>query len=99
MGKGVYGAEAAAQRYFKKNAKNLSQYQAALIVAAFPNPLERNPAKPSQQLSRRAKTIISVSQKTGFVKFDKKSISIARERYKKSETKRRKKIDGQLLDI
>jgi monofunctional biosynthetic peptidoglycan transglycosylase len=99
MGKGIYGAEAAAQHYFKKSAENLSQYQAALIVAAFPNPLERNPAKPSKYLEKRAQTIIAVSQKVGAVKFDEKSIKLARERYKKSEEQRRKKLDGQLLDI
>lgn len=99
MGKGIYGAEAAAQHYFKKNAKNLSQQQAALIVAAFPNPLQRNPAKPSGYLTRRAQAIIAVSHKVGTIKFDDKSINSARERYKKSEDKRRKKIDGQLLDI
>jgi monofunctional biosynthetic peptidoglycan transglycosylase len=99
MGKGIYGAEAAAQHYFKKSAKNLSQYQAALIVAAFPNPLQRNPAKPSRYLTGRAQTIISVSQKVGAIKFDKKSINRAREQYKKNEARRRKKIDGQLLDI
>lgn len=99
MGNGIYGAEAAARRYFNKSAQNLSQYQAALIVAAFPNPLERNPAKPSRYLAKRAQTIISISQKVGAVRFDDASITSARERYKKSEEKRRKKIDGQLLDI
>jgi monofunctional biosynthetic peptidoglycan transglycosylase len=86
MGKGIYGAEAAAQHYFKKNAKNLSQYQAALIVAAFPNPLGRNPAKPSRYLKQRAQSIIAVSQKVGVIKFDDASIKSARKRYKKSET-------------
>jgi monofunctional biosynthetic peptidoglycan transglycosylase len=36
MGNGIYGAEAAAQCYFHKSAKNLTAYQAALIVAVFP---------------------------------------------------------------
>jgi monofunctional biosynthetic peptidoglycan transglycosylase len=91
MGKGIYGTEAAARHYFKKNAENLSQYQAALIVAAFPNPLERNPAKPSRYLAQRAKTIIAVSQKIGAIKFDDASINNARKRYQKSEAKRREK--------
>ena len=83
MGKGIYGAEAAARQYFKKSAGNLSQYQAALIVASFPNPLKRNPAKPSRYLKQRAQTIIAVSQKVGAVRFDDASIGSARERYKK----------------
>ncbi|MDR2621961.1 MAG: monofunctional biosynthetic peptidoglycan transglycosylase [Dysgonamonadaceae bacterium] len=99
MGKGIYGAEAAAQCYFKKSAENLSQYQAALIVAAFPNPLERNPAKPSRYLAQRAKSIIALSQKVGAVNFNEKSINLAREQYKKSEKKRREKSNGQLLNI
>jgi len=99
MGKGIYGAEAAARHYFGKSAKDLSQFQAALIVATFPNPLERNPAKPSGYLTDRAQDIIAVSQKVGPIRFDKKSLDRAREQYNQSEDKRRKKIDGQLLDM
>jgi monofunctional glycosyltransferase len=38
MGKGVFGIEAAAQRYFKKPAKNLSKQESAMIAACLPNP-------------------------------------------------------------
>ena len=38
MGKGIYGAEAAAQAYFKKPAQNLSRREAAMIAACLPNP-------------------------------------------------------------
>ena len=46
MGKGVYGAEAAAMVWFSKPAKNLSQYEAAAIAAVLPNPrvYRANPA-------------------------------------------------------
>jgi monofunctional biosynthetic peptidoglycan transglycosylase len=46
MGKGVYGAEAAAQAWFKKSAENLTAYEAAAIAAILPNPREyrANPA-------------------------------------------------------
>jgi monofunctional biosynthetic peptidoglycan transglycosylase len=99
MGKGIYGAEAAARHYFKKSAKNLSPHQSALIVAALPNPLHRNPAKPTAYLTKRAQAITSLSQKIGVIRFDKKSIDKARERYRKQETKRREKIDENLLDF
>jgi len=99
MGNGIYGAEAAAQYYFHKSAKNLTARQAALIVAAFPSPLTRNPGQPSGYLSGRANEIISLSQKIGTIKFDDKSIKQARERYQKREDKRRKKIDGKLLEL
>jgi monofunctional biosynthetic peptidoglycan transglycosylase len=91
MGVGIYGAEAAAQHYFKKSAKQLSLTQASLLVAAFPNPLRRNPAAPTPYLSRRARTIVSISKKTGAVKFDAASLAQARERYKKYEETRRVK--------
>jgi monofunctional glycosyltransferase len=45
MGKGIYGAEAAAQAYFKKPAKNLSRREAAMIAACLPNP-KRYTVKP-----------------------------------------------------
>jgi monofunctional biosynthetic peptidoglycan transglycosylase len=38
-GEGIFGAEAASQAYFKKPARNLTR--------ALPNPLARNPARPS----------------------------------------------------
>jgi len=37
-GPGCFGVEAAAQHYFNKSAKNLTQSEAAMIVAGFPNP-------------------------------------------------------------
>lgn len=38
MGKGVFGAEAAAQYNFKKPAKKLTRREAAMIAACLPNP-------------------------------------------------------------
>lgn len=38
MGKGIFGAQAAAQYYFKKDAKNLTAKEAAFIAAVLPNP-------------------------------------------------------------
>ncbi|MCB8823115.1 monofunctional biosynthetic peptidoglycan transglycosylase [Microvirga rosea] len=45
-GEGVFGAEAAAQRYFGKPAKTLTRREAALLATALPNPLVRNPGRP-----------------------------------------------------
>ncbi len=46
MGNGVYGAEAAAQHWFKRPAANLRQQEAAAIAAVLPSPLRyrANPA-------------------------------------------------------
>lgn len=48
MGKGVYGAEAAAQFWFNKPAKKLNKEQSAAIAAILPNPLKykAHPATP-----------------------------------------------------
>ncbi len=56
-GDGLYGVEAAAQRYFGVPAARLTPPQAALLVAALPNPRRRNPAAPTPALSRRAAII------------------------------------------
>ncbi len=53
-GEGVFGAEAAAERYFGVGADRLSVRQAALIAAALPNPKERNPGRPSGYMRERA---------------------------------------------
>ncbi len=49
-GEGLYGAEAAAQRYFGKPAARLSPAEAARLAGALPNPILRNPARPSRGL-------------------------------------------------
>ncbi len=49
-GPDLYGAEAAAKRYFGKSASALTQRQAVLLAVALPNPLIRNPAKPSRRM-------------------------------------------------
>ena len=46
-GEGIFGAEAASQAYFKKPARNLTRAEATLLARALPNPLARNPARPS----------------------------------------------------
>lgn len=56
-GDGVFGAEAAAQRYFGKSAAQLSAYEAARLAVMLPNPkgAEKNPQ--SAYLNRRSATI------------------------------------------
>lgn len=57
LGPNIYGVEAAARRHFGKAAKNLSRREAALLTAALPNPILRNPGKPSAGLRRIATRI------------------------------------------
>lgn len=53
MGPGIYGAEAAAQRYFGKPASALSLREAALLAAILPNPREWSPIRPNRLVSSR----------------------------------------------
>jgi len=54
LGKGVYGVEAASQRYFHKPAARLSSSEAAVLAAVLPNPLRLHADNPSRYvLSRR----------------------------------------------
>jgi len=54
MGKGIFGAEAAAERLFNTRASKLSSRQSALIAACLPNPLQRKANKPTPYLLKRA---------------------------------------------
>lgn len=58
MGKGIYGAEAASQVYFRKPAAKLTRGEAALIAAILPDPRRRNPAKPTPYLLERQQWIL-----------------------------------------
>ncbi len=51
-GDGIFGAEAAARRYFGKAAADLTPREAALLVSALPNPFNRDPSKPGVNQSR-----------------------------------------------
>ena len=48
-GKGVFGVEAAAQKYFGRSAAKLNTHQAVSIACVLPSPLKRNPKTVSQK--------------------------------------------------
>ena len=57
MGRGIYGAEAAAEHLFCTSAAKLSSRQASLIAACLPNPLVRKANAPSAGVRKRAADI------------------------------------------
>jgi len=57
-GNGIYGAEAASQKYFHKPAVDLTREQAALIAAILPNPRKSDPSRPSAYLLNREQWIL-----------------------------------------
>jgi monofunctional biosynthetic peptidoglycan transglycosylase len=58
-GDGIYGAEAAAQRYFRKSASGLSASEAAYLSAMIPNPRTVfNPQVNPRRVARRQRIIL-----------------------------------------
>lgn len=57
FGKGVFGAEAAAQYYFKKSASKLTVHQAAQLAAILPSPKKYAVHNPSSYVQRRVRWI------------------------------------------
>jgi len=53
MGKGVFGIEAAAKKYFNKSAKKLSRREAAMVAACLPNPKKYAVNPPSRYITQR----------------------------------------------
>ncbi|APS38210.1 MULTISPECIES: monofunctional biosynthetic peptidoglycan transglycosylase [Salegentibacter] len=65
MGRGIYGAEAAAQHWFNKSAANLSVYEAAAIAAILPNPREYRANPASNYINQRKNWIVRQMQNYG----------------------------------
>lgn len=58
MGDGIYGAEAAAQDFYGKSAKDLTRQDAALIAAVLPNPRKWSPKAPTAYISKKQHWIV-----------------------------------------
>jgi monofunctional biosynthetic peptidoglycan transglycosylase len=62
LGPGVFGVEAAAERYFGSSARSLDLTQAALLAAVLPNPRRLLAAQPSEYVRERQAQIVSEVQ-------------------------------------
>jgi monofunctional biosynthetic peptidoglycan transglycosylase len=58
LGDGVFGVEAASQRYFHKPAARLGPEEAALLAAVLPNPLRLKASRPSAYVEERRAWIV-----------------------------------------
>jgi monofunctional biosynthetic peptidoglycan transglycosylase len=65
FGDGVYGAEAAAQRFFRKPAAQLTRADAAILAAVLPNPQRFSAAAPSRYVRERSDWILNQMQALG----------------------------------
>jgi monofunctional biosynthetic peptidoglycan transglycosylase len=53
MGRGIFGIEAASQKYFKHSAKKLTKVESAMIASSLPNPIRYTVKPPSRYVSRK----------------------------------------------
>lgn len=69
MGGNTFGAEASAQRIFKKPAQKLTRAEAARLAAVLPSPNKWSAAKPGPYVNRRTAIIQRYMQALGGVKY------------------------------
>nr|EHL6941248.1 monofunctional biosynthetic peptidoglycan transglycosylase [Citrobacter freundii]EHL6952075.1 monofunctional biosynthetic peptidoglycan transglycosylase [Citrobacter freundii] len=69
FGDGIFGVEAAAQRYFHKPASRLSLSEAALLAAVLPNPLRFKANAPSGYVRNRQAWIMRQMRQLGSESF------------------------------
>jgi hypothetical protein len=67
FGPGVYGAEAAARRYFGKPAAELSAHEAAMLAASLPRPSSWHPGVESGSYARYVADIESRMARATFI--------------------------------
>jgi monofunctional biosynthetic peptidoglycan transglycosylase len=65
MGNMTFGAEAAAQKYFRKPAAKLTQSEAATIAVILPNPRKYSAASPGPYVQKRRNWCIDMMNKLG----------------------------------
>ena len=65
FGPGVFGAEAASRRFFRKPAKDVTSRQAATLAAVLPSPKRLSAAKPSRYVEERVAWILRQMRQLG----------------------------------
>lgn len=71
MGNGVYGAQAAAEHWYRKGASSLTPMQAAGIAAILPNPRKYSATSSSSYINRRKAKIVRVMRQVGKIDYSK----------------------------
>ncbi len=69
MGDGVYGAEAAAEHWYRIKAKDLTKNQAAGIAAILPNPRKFKASNSSSYIEKRKSKILRIMRYTGKIEY------------------------------
>jgi len=58
FGNGIYGVQAASQKYFRTSAAKMSKFESALMVTALPAPRRYNLANPSSYMYQRQRWVL-----------------------------------------
>jgi monofunctional biosynthetic peptidoglycan transglycosylase len=69
MGDGVYGAQAATEHWYRKDASSLTPLQAAGIAAILPNPRKYKATSSSSYINNRKTKIVRVMRQVGKIKY------------------------------
>jgi len=69
MGNGVYGAQAAAEYWYRKDASNLSAREAAGIAAILPNPRKYKASNSTTYINKRKDKIMRVMRHIGKLEY------------------------------
>ncbi len=70
FGHGTYGVQAAAKRYYSKDAKDLSLDESALLVGLLPSPGNYSPLKNPQRARTRRNTVLRLMRDQGRIDQD-----------------------------
>ena len=69
MGNGVYGAQAAAEHWYRKGASSLTPMQAAGIAAILPNPRKYKATSSSSYINNRKSKIVRIMRHVGKLEY------------------------------
>jgi monofunctional biosynthetic peptidoglycan transglycosylase len=69
MGNGVYGAEAAAEHWYRIDAKDLTKNQAAGIAAILPNPRKYKATNSTSYIEKRKNKIVKIMNHIGKIEY------------------------------
>jgi monofunctional biosynthetic peptidoglycan transglycosylase len=69
FGDGVYGVEAAAQRFWRKPAARLDRFEAATLAAVLPNPITFRANAPSKYVVKRRDWILAQMRGLGGARY------------------------------
>ena len=80
FGSGAYGIEAAAQRYFRKSASQVTLYQAAMLIGLLKAPSRLNPIEHAVRADRRARSVLQDMIQAGFLTDEQVKQALAEQR-------------------